>query len=303
TPNDPLATQASVALHVDVADPAASRILRKPLALLPHGGGQRIVAGSAEEQVLRHWVDLVAAGVCGGGSGGGGPPEQQLYGDNCASCHGSDARGLAGRPDIRCHVKIHDPVRFGRGTGDGAMPPFDNLTDADITTLQGFLTDLCEASGRTGHDLYTSNCSGCHGADARGVAERPNVRCAADITDAVRTGRDHGAMPAYTTTELAASDVANVQTYLGGLCDAGGPQRPADLYLSNCASCHGPTGGGGTSSGGVHGPEIQCKSAGDISEKVRFGEENMPAFPSLSPADISAITAYVHASCAGGVTD
>jgi len=62
TMGDPLATQASVALHVNVADPEHSRILEKPLAILPHAGGQRIVAGSAEEQTLRQWVDLVAQG-------------------------------------------------------------------------------------------------------------------------------------------------------------------------------------------------------------------------------------------------
>ena len=60
TLGDPLATQASVALHIDVNDPANSRILRKPLANLPHAGGQRLVAGSPEEQTLRTWVDLVA---------------------------------------------------------------------------------------------------------------------------------------------------------------------------------------------------------------------------------------------------
>jgi hypothetical protein len=59
---DPLATQASVALHVNVADPDRSRILEKPLAILPHAGGQRLAAGSAEEQILRQWVTLVATG-------------------------------------------------------------------------------------------------------------------------------------------------------------------------------------------------------------------------------------------------
>jgi hypothetical protein len=60
---DPIATQASVALHVDVADPDRSRILQKPLAVLPHAGGQRLVAGSTEEGILRQWVHLVATGT------------------------------------------------------------------------------------------------------------------------------------------------------------------------------------------------------------------------------------------------
>ena len=62
TLGDPLATQASVALHINMADPDHSRILEKPLTILPHAGGQRLVAGSAEEQTLRQWAGLVATG-------------------------------------------------------------------------------------------------------------------------------------------------------------------------------------------------------------------------------------------------
>jgi mono/diheme cytochrome c family protein len=297
TPSDALATQASVAVQIDASDPVASRILRKPLGELPHGGGQRIVAGSPEEAILRHWVDLVAQGVCGGGGGGGGTPEERLYADNCASCHGADARGLDGRPDIRCAVHILDPVRFGRGTGDGAMPPFDNLSDADVATIQRHLRDLCDASGRAGVDLFTSNCAGCHGADARGLAGTPNVRCAVDVRDAVRAGRDGGAMPAFLATELSTADVTNVQAYLDGLCTASGPSRPGDLYLSNCAGCHGPTAAGATNSAGVHGPNVQCTETGDFLDAVRSGEDAMPAFPRLTNADVSTIAGYVHGFC------
>lgn len=68
TMSDPLATQDSVALHVDFANPSASRILQKPLNALPHGGGVRLVAGSEEHAILEQWVNLVASGEqCGGG--------------------------------------------------------------------------------------------------------------------------------------------------------------------------------------------------------------------------------------------
>jgi ubiquinol-cytochrome c reductase cytochrome c subunit len=298
TASDPHATEASVARQIDPSDPAASRILEKPLGLLPHGGGQRLVAGSPQEQILRHWVDLVVQGTCGPPAGGGpGSQPHDLYTDNCASCHGDDARGLQGRPDIRCAVHIHDPVRLGRGTGTDAMPAFPNLSDADITTIQGILTGLCNASGRTGVDLYTSNCATCHGADARGTASGPNVRCATRVADAVRNGRGAGVMPPFLPTELSDADVASVETYLGGLCAASGPQRAADLYLSNCATCHGPTGGGGRNADGVSGPEIQCTSAGDFTDAVRSGDDAMPAFPALSATDVADIRAFVAAFC------
>jgi len=61
---DPLATARSVATMVDSADPDASRILEKPLLLVPHGGGQRILPGSAEETILHDWVTLIAQAQC-----------------------------------------------------------------------------------------------------------------------------------------------------------------------------------------------------------------------------------------------
>lgn len=68
TPTDPLATQDSVALHVDFGNPAASRILQKPTNQVPHGGGVKLTPGSEEYGILEQWVNLVAAGTqCSGG--------------------------------------------------------------------------------------------------------------------------------------------------------------------------------------------------------------------------------------------
>jgi hypothetical protein len=64
TPGDPLATARAVALFVDSTTPSASRILTKPLNLLPHGGGLPIVAGSTQEQILQQWVALVGQAHC-----------------------------------------------------------------------------------------------------------------------------------------------------------------------------------------------------------------------------------------------
>jgi hypothetical protein len=64
TAGDPLATARSMAPHIDAANPDASRILLKPMDVLPHGGGVQITAGSPEEAILRQWVELVAAASC-----------------------------------------------------------------------------------------------------------------------------------------------------------------------------------------------------------------------------------------------
>jgi hypothetical protein len=63
-PNDPLASARTIAPLVDSANPSMSRILEKPLNVLPHGGSVQIQPGSNEEQILTQWVDLVAAAAC-----------------------------------------------------------------------------------------------------------------------------------------------------------------------------------------------------------------------------------------------
>ena len=64
TPTDPLATARAIALLIDPTSPSASRIIEKPLNLVPHGGGLQIMAGSTQDQILRQWVDLVVQAHC-----------------------------------------------------------------------------------------------------------------------------------------------------------------------------------------------------------------------------------------------
>lgn len=76
TPNDPLATQESVALHIDVNDPESSRLVQKPLNLQPHAGGQQLTNNSAEIDILKQWATLVAQNrQC---EDGGGTPDRPL---------------------------------------------------------------------------------------------------------------------------------------------------------------------------------------------------------------------------------
>ena len=63
-PDDALATARAVAPLVDTASPTTSRLLEKPLNVLPHGGGQQIVAASGEEQILAQSAALIAAASC-----------------------------------------------------------------------------------------------------------------------------------------------------------------------------------------------------------------------------------------------
>jgi mono/diheme cytochrome c family protein len=289
---DPSATAQSAITLVNVANPAQSLLLVKPRGELGHGGGPRIVAGSPEEQALQQWIALVTAPDCAPANPGGtGDP----YTDNCASCHGPDARGVGGRPDVHCSRSIHDIVRSGRKGAIGEMPAFPNLSDADIATIQAFLVGLCPAESATGAELYAGNCGSCHGADATGAPGAPSVRCATLVVDAVTVGRG-AAMPSFSV--LTGVEVSRIEAYLGDLCAQAG-RTGADLYAGNCATCHGDTAGGGRNALGQHGPGIRCTGTNDYQEKVREGEDGMPSFPALSPSDVTAIASFVHgAYCA-----
>jgi hypothetical protein len=61
---DPLATARTIVPFIDSANPSASKLLTKPLYLIPHGGGAEITAGSVEEQTLQQWIALIAAAHC-----------------------------------------------------------------------------------------------------------------------------------------------------------------------------------------------------------------------------------------------
>jgi hypothetical protein len=61
---DPLATARAIVPFIDSANPPASKLLTKPLYLVPHGGGAEITAGSPEEMALQSWVALIAAANC-----------------------------------------------------------------------------------------------------------------------------------------------------------------------------------------------------------------------------------------------
>ncbi len=291
TRGDAVATVRSAIRQVDTTTPAQSKLLLKPHGELGHGGGQQAAPGSAAELILVHWIDLVTAPGCSSGGGGTG----DLYADNCASCHGADARGVQGRPDIHCSRKIHDVVRDGRRGATEDMPAFPNLSDPDIAKIQDFLNGLCPATSVTGADLFAGNCASCHGSDAGGSTTAPGVRCATRTTEAVRDGRG-AAMPAF--AEFSDAEVVLLETYLGNLCTQNG-RNGADLWAGNCAACHGGDGRGAVNYAGLHSPDVHCSRS--ISDPVKQGEDpKMPAFPTLSDADIAKMQQFLGGLCPAG---
>ncbi|MFP3914575.1 MAG: c-type cytochrome [Actinomycetota bacterium] len=162
----------------------------------------------------------------------------------------------------------------------------------------------------SGEELYIAECAGCHGPAGGGTRWAPSIvdQGAAGADFMMRTGR----MPLRTPDEairrgprrLTPDQIEAITSHMGRL---GGPPVPsvdpqqgdlgtgADLYLLNCAACHGATGVGGALVGSRDAPSVLPSSALEIAEAVRAGPGSMPAYPEavLDQHELDSVTRYV----------
>ena len=145
---------------------------------------------------------------------------QVLFIENCAACHGRDARGnrALGAPDLTSRAwryggdgkSILTSILDGR---TGTMPPFGgSMSDTEIRDLANHVLSL---SGRTHDSLRAhfgrprfSACAACHGPEGKGnpALGAPNLTDNVwlygggieDIVETIRRGRN-GVMPAFRT--------------------------------------------------------------------------------------------------------
>ena len=103
----------------------------------------------------------------------------RLYGNNCATCHGADASGAPGFPNLTDNDWLHGgtpevvyaTIANGRV---GVMPPWGEMLGADgveqvvayVQSLSGQATDA--ALAKAGQERFMTVCAACHGPDGRG---------------------------------------------------------------------------------------------------------------------------------------
>jgi cytochrome c oxidase cbb3-type subunit 3 len=161
-----------------------------------------------------------------------------LFVDNCAACHGRDARGnqRLGAPDLTDAVWLYggDAATIVQSIADGrrgGMPSFAGTLSDDaivevvdyVQSLSGLPHDPLRA--QLGKRTFTTTCAACHGADAKGTkavgapdltdAEWLYGRQRATLIETVRNGRS-GEMPAW-RGRLSADDLKLVAGYVYGL--------------------------------------------------------------------------------------
>jgi len=128
------------------------------------------LAAPAEQEILQYLVTYLgsapppqASRAPEASTLSGGPAKADgaaVYASNCTSCHGVDGRGrpgsfppLAGNPDLAKNAQfpvlvllhgLSGPIEVNGARFDGAMPPFDHLSDAEIAAVVNHL----RAAGR-----------------------------------------------------------------------------------------------------------------------------------------------------------
>ncbi len=162
-----------------------------------------------------------------------------------------------------------------------------------------------------GAALYQQSCAACHGAQGegrvRGNATALNNQdflvIASDefLRRTVALGRAGTEMPAWGREaggQLRPQAIADLVAFLRSWQRAptrpararashGSPARGAEMYLANCANCHGPEGKGNLGMGpALNSPDLlAAASDGFLWETIARGREGTPMFPSLRGLD------------------
>ncbi|MBC3413683.1 MULTISPECIES: cytochrome-c oxidase, cbb3-type subunit III [Pseudomonas] len=167
---------------------------------------------------------------------------------------------------------------------------------------------------KMGSRLFASNCSVCHGSDAKGAYGFPNLtdkdwRWGGEpetIKASIMNGR-HGVMPGWSTVigEQGVADVAAfVLTGLDGRSLPEGskadPAKGKEIFATNCVACHGPEGKGTPAMGApdlTH-PQafIYGSSFAQLQQTIRYGRQGqMPAQADIQGNDkVHLLAAYVY---------
>ncbi|MBR0750169.1 cytochrome-c oxidase, cbb3-type subunit III [Bradyrhizobium japonicum] len=154
-----------------------------------------------------------------------------LFGDNCAVCHGRNAKGGHGFPNLTTTSwlwggvpeAIAETIRVGINSSHpdsrtSQMPAFGHdhiLQQADVDKVVAFVHSLSDPSAAktarpgdvdAGKEIFVANCTACHGEDAKGNSDvgAPNLTDkfwiyggdSQTITDTLWNGRQ-GHMPSW----------------------------------------------------------------------------------------------------------
>lgn len=168
--------------------------------------------------------------------------------------------------------------------------------------------ELEPASAERGAELFVAACGTCHGSQGAGTANGPSIADAgaASADFQLRTGRmprtqPPGGQSLPKAPAFGEQEIRDLVAYVASLGD--GPPIPdvdldasvskgMQLFVANCAPCHGATGAGGAVGGGWLAPALDRAAPRIVAEAMLVGPGQMPAFD-LPDDDVDAVAAYV----------
>jgi cytochrome c oxidase cbb3-type subunit 3 len=172
---------------------------------------------------------------------------ERIFLNNCAMCHGSDARGSRGFPNLAdgdwlygaAPATIVASIAEGR---NGVMPPMGAAvgSKADIEDVANFVLSLSDSTNdpikaARGKAKFETVCAACHGADGKGnpALGAPNLTdktwlyggSLPAIMETIDKGRNN-LMPKFKDT-LTGPEIHLVAAYVWGLSNKGAAAPPA----------------------------------------------------------------------------
>ena len=161
---------------------------------------------------------------------------QRMFGNNCAQCHGADAKGRYGFPNLTDNDWIFggSPDDIKTSITDGrqaAMPAWGTIVgDAGVLNVTAYVSSLNgreEAAEKVqaGEKVFQTYCVACHGAEGKGTPAlgAPNLTNGiwlyggtdTQISHSVRAGRN-GVIPAHKAL-LSDDKIHIIAAYVYGL--------------------------------------------------------------------------------------
>ncbi len=160
---------------------------------------------------------------------------QRLFMNYCAQCHGSDAGGSKGFPNLNDKDYLYggDPemIRASIVQGRaGVMPAFGHLSSAQLSEVVAYVRNLANLPAddlkvAKGESVFKTNCVACHGGDGKGniILGAPNLTdkvwlygsSEKAVTETIQKGRN-GVMPAHEAI-LTPERIQILTAYVWGL--------------------------------------------------------------------------------------
>lgn len=220
------------------------------------------------------------------------PDGQRLFVTSCAACHGSSV-SFSGTEEVLIEVIAEGGLHL-------EMPAWrDRLPEADLLTLANYVVDPAQTP--EGEALYEQNCAACH------FDRIPQATSVDETYEIILEGGSHETMPVWGDI-LTQEQIDALASYTLQSSQGTGTEVGRQLYVDNCASCHGDFGEGGPNpslAGDIIAPistseYLKTRDNSTLKSIISQGQPNFGMSPfglsfggPLDEAEIDSLVAYI----------